>query len=771
MPTTPRRRKVLKPIVIFAFIACLATIFINQSASAHANLLEASPKPSEELEIAPERVIIWFTEPIEPAFSSILVLATSGATVTGGDTEFDPTEPTAMWVPVAPLENGTYTVVWRNVSTVDGHKVAGSFLFAVGEPIGSGTQVDIAEQPLIQSPLDPIVRWIIYVGIAVFAGGLLFDLVIATRVARTADDRSSLLFTQIATISFGFIAIASVVVVVLAQLAQLALQSAIAFDVPIHAIGPGQMLDVATESDWGRYWSWRITAAVLAGLALFAAIQLRRDDPYTQKAEDLEEMSLITETPMGIGAIALGGIFLLLIALTSHNAATPNDIRWFAIGTDIVHVVAATIWIGGIAYLLMASVITARVPDLRSSSVHLEFAARFAPWAIFAVTILVASGIVSSLMQVTIPEALNTPYGRVLGAKILLLVVLIALGIRNNRSVAKFSTADKTSTTSFRRFVALELGVAFVVLLATAGLASLEPARQYAERQGIGVAHDVSHSETISGATIAAKLDPGNTGANTLTVDITDDDGSAFLFATEVRARIKYLDDEFGEYFTPLIERSLGHWRLDDITIGIAGAYQLDVTVVRSDSFDSHISTRFSATSTTFASDLIRPSVKSAMIAFGILIAIAGLAYLVVTVIIAKPVSLNIHPHYSVSAVAITIGIFAILNAFTTGIGIPSESQGNPFPLNQESIQTGEVSYTITCATCHGDTGKGDGPAGLLLNPPPADLAVHVPLHSDTELYNFISDGIAGTPMVAQRDNLTPDQIWHLVNYIRTISE
>ena len=419
----------------------------------------------------------------------------------------------------------------------------------------------------------------------------------------------------------------------------------------------------------------------------------------------------------------------------------------------------------------MASVITARVPDLRSSSGHLEFAARFAPWAIFAVIVLVASGIVSSLMQVTIPEALNTPYGRVLGAKIMLLIVLIALAIRNNRSVAKSSTADKAATTSFRRFVALELGVAFVVLLATAGLASLEPARQYAERQGIGVAHDIRHSETISGAAIAAKLDPGNTGANTLTVDITDDDGSPFPFATEVRARIKYLDDEFGEYFTPLIERSLGHWRLDDIIIGIAGAYQLDVTVVRSDSFDSHISTRFSATSTTFASDLIRPSVKSAMVAFGVLIAIAGLAYLVATVVIAKPVTLNIHPHYSVSVVAITIGIFAILNAFTTGIGIPAESQGNPFPLNQESIQSGQVTYATTCATCHGDTGKGDGPAGLLLNPPPADLAVHVPLHSDTELYGFIADGIEGTPMVAQRDNLTPDQIWHLVNYIRTISE
>ncbi len=767
---TSRMRAFRKPLLVLALLACLAIALIDQPASAHANLLKASPKPSEELNTPPERVIIWFTEPIEPAFSSISVLNPLGATVTSGDTEFDPTEPTAMWVPLGPLDNGTYTVVWRNVSTVDGHKVAGSFLFAVGEPLGAGPQVDIAEQPLIQSPLDPVIRWIIYIGIATFAGGLLFELLIATRVARDEDDRSALLFTQIVSLGFAFIAIASLAFVFLAQLAQLALQTSIAFDVPIHAIGPGQLIDVATESDWGRYWSWRISAVILAGLALVATIQLRRDDPYTKEPEELENMSLITETPMGIGAIAFGGIYLLLITLTSHNAATPSDIRWFAIATDLIHIIAATIWVGGIAYLLTAYVISARLPDVHSPSVLLKFASRFAPLAIFATTVLVASGIVSSLMQVTIPEALNTPYGRVLGAKILLLIILIALAIRNNRSVAKSSSADKTTADTLRRFVAIELSVAFAVLLATAGLASLEPARLYAERKGIGVDDYVTVKETIAGATIEAKLEPGNIGSNNLTVDITDD-GAPFLSATEVRARVRYLDDEFGEYFTPLLERSLGNWSLNDINISVAGAYQLDVTVVRSDSFDSHLSTRFSARSDALAADLIRPSIQTVMTAFGVLIAVAGLAYLVASTITTKPVTFKFRPHQGIAFVAFTIGIFAIVNAYTFGIGIPDEAKGNPFPLTQESVQLGQATYATTCTTCHGDTGKGDGPAGLLLNPPPADLAIHVPLHTDNELYDFIANGIDGTPMVAQRDTLTPDQIWHLVNYIRTISE
>ena len=609
-----RARAIRKPTILIALLACLATILISQTASAHANLLKASPEPSEVLDTSPERVIIWFTEPIEPAFSSISVLNPVGATVTSGDTEFDPTEPTAMWVPLAPLENGTYTVVWKNVSSVDGHKATGSFTFAVGEPVSTGTQIDLAEQPTLQSPLDPLVRWIIYIGIAVFAGGLLFELLIATRVARSEDEHQSFAFAQQTSSRFATIAIAAIVLVILAQVAQLILQSSIAFDVPIYAINPSQLVDVVSGSDWGRYWSWRFTAAILAALALLVASRMIRNARRNFDADDIEDASLVTETPTGIAAIALGGIYLLLIALTSHNAATPADIRWFAITTDLIHIIAATTWIGGIAYLLLASIIAIRTNDQPSRTALIQLASRFAPIAIFATTILVASGIVSSLMQVTIPEALNTPYGRVLGAKILLLVVLIALAIRNNRSVAKSLEPITSSTRSLRRYITLELAIAFAVLLATAGLASLEPARLYAERKGIGVAKFVHLQDTISGAKIEAKLDPGNTGTNNLTVNITED-SAPFLSATEVRARVKYLDDEFGEYFAPLDNPEPGHWKLDDITISVAGAYQLDVTVVRSDSFDSHISTRFSATSATFASDLIRPSIKSAMTA------------------------------------------------------------------------------------------------------------------------------------------------------------
>ncbi len=768
---TSRTRAISIPTVIFATFACVFVFLAAQPASAHGNLAESSPKPSEELDAPPERVIIWFTEPIEPAFSAISVRDSSGAEVTDGSSQFEPTEPTAMWVRLKELPNGTYTVAWRNVSSVDGHKVTGSFLFAVGEPLGAGSETSADEQPILRSPFDPLVRWFIYIGIAVFAGGLVFELLVVARAARSEDQSDLISFARKTSSRFVTVALGAIVVVLIAQIGQLILQTYLAFDDAIAAFNPSQLMQVITESEWGSFWSWRFTAAFLAAIAMFGARQAESRADRKPDHDEFEDAPLSTETPWGIAAIALGGVYLLLIALTSHNAATPEDIRWFAIATDLVHVISATIWVGGIAYLVVASIQAVRSDESQPREMLLRLASRFAPIAIFATTILVASGIVSSLMQVTIPEALNTPYGRVLGAKVLLLAILIALAIKNNRSVAKHIGSDTKNNSSLSRYITVELGVAFAVLLATAGLASIEPARQYAERTGIGVEDYVGYADTISGANIDVKLVPGNTGTNALSVNITDNDGNPFQHADEVRARVKYLDDEFGEYFSPMESPSPGQWQLNDIVIGVTGAYQLDITVVRSDAFDSRVSTRFSAKSATFASDLIRPSVQTAMSAIGILIAVAGIAYLVITTLWRRSKRIDLSVLHGVAGLATVMGILVALNSITLGFGIPAEGKGNPFPLNQESVDMGFATYTASCTTCHGDTGRGDGPTGLALNPPPADLAVHVPLHTDDELYSFIADGIEGTTMVAQLGNLTSDEIWHLVNYIRTISE
>lgn len=97
----------------------------------------------------------------------------------------------------------------------------------------------------------------------------------------------------------------------------------------------------------------------------------------------------------------------------------------------------------------------------------------------------------------------------------------------------------------------------------------------------------------------------------------------------------------------------------------------------------------------------------------------------------------------------------------------------NPVPSDTASINDGRRLYVKNCQSCHGTEGKGDGPSGRALNPPPADLTQHVlpGVHSDAQLFDWISDGFPGSAMPAFRDNLTENQRWNLVNFIRTFAK
>src|SRR5262249_50552822 len=104
----------------------------------------------------------------------------------------------------------------------------------------------------------------------------------------------------------------------------------------------------------------------------------------------------------------------------------------------------------------------------------------------------------------------------------------------------------------------------------------------------------------------------------------------------------------------------------------------------------------------------------------------------------------------------------------------PSASAGilvNPIPPDGSSLAQGKALYDANCAACHGPTGRGNGPLAVTLNPRPADFVLHVNLHSDEGVFNWISKGIPGTAMPAFEDRLSEEQRWHVLNYIQTLVE
>lgn len=100
----------------------------------------------------------------------------------------------------------------------------------------------------------------------------------------------------------------------------------------------------------------------------------------------------------------------------------------------------------------------------------------------------------------------------------------------------------------------------------------------------------------------------------------------------------------------------------------------------------------------------------------------------------------------------------------------PDEASGlvNPYAGNQIAAQKGGMLYQKLCWTCHGKTGLGDGPAGKTLNPKPKNFKLDgVQRQSDGELFWKISNGKG--MMLPYKHSLSEEQLWQLVNFIRSI--
>jgi methionine-rich copper-binding protein CopC len=90
----------------------------------------ASPPVGSQVAAAPARIELWFTEGLEPTFSSVKVLDAGGRQVDRGDSAFNAGEPGHVVVAVPPLAPGRYRVIWRAVS-VDTHVTSGDYSFDV----------------------------------------------------------------------------------------------------------------------------------------------------------------------------------------------------------------------------------------------------------------------------------------------------------------------------------------------------------------------------------------------------------------------------------------------------------------------------------------------------------------------------------------------------------------------------------------------------------------------------------------------------------------
>ncbi len=112
---------------VILLLACLA---LSTGVMGHAMLDHATPHVGSVVKGVPDRVELWFTEPLEPAFSTVKVLDAEGRQVDGRNAAVDDDDRKHLWVSMVSVPPGRYRVIWRVVS-VDTHVTEGDFTFDV----------------------------------------------------------------------------------------------------------------------------------------------------------------------------------------------------------------------------------------------------------------------------------------------------------------------------------------------------------------------------------------------------------------------------------------------------------------------------------------------------------------------------------------------------------------------------------------------------------------------------------------------------------------
>jgi copper transport protein len=724
-----------------------------RTASAHALYERSQPASGARLE-APGQIQVWFTEAVEPAFSELEVLDASRKRVDLQDTSPAPGESKSLLVSVPQLPDGTYMVAWRVLSAVDGHVTRGVFPLVVGE---GGLQVSLEDEPVnYPSPLDVLARWVVYLGALALAGGFIFRLAVSDGVLAALQLPSVARAYDARLRRYGLLCCAAAA---LAMLLGILLQAANAANVGVlEAIGAPFVRLLGTQI--GTIWLAR-----LGCVALLALIIWRLRGPVLDRA-----------------GLVVGVALLLAISLISHAAAIPNG-AWLAVGLDWVHQVAAAAWVGGLfAFVVLLAVARSHAEGDTRTGLVAALVPRFSSLAVVAVIVLAATGLFHSWLQVKTPAALVTLQGGALIVKLLLIAPMLVLGAMN-LFVAKPGLASVIAerrrgitigappiVRRFNRAIVAEAALAVGVLLATGMLTAVQPAREeYARKvrpvELVGTAEDVG---------VKLQIAPARPGPNQFVAELSGNVAPP-NDVQRVQLRFTNIDDDLGASALVLQPREGGGFAATSTNVTVEGTWQIEVVVRRRGLDDVRTAFRTPMTTPDAAAQppsldaVPNPTALPPRQLISMALMVTGLA---LTFWISRTRDVRRRERatlYAASfAVAMIGGVLYARASLAPPLPVDIRSLRNPYPPDSSSIARGRELYEAQCVSCHGLSGRGDGPLAASLRPRPADFRVHMAAgHTDGELFTWLSKGVPGTAMPPFEGQLSETDRWHLINYIR----
>jgi copper transport protein len=553
---TARRRG-----AVALLVAVAAALAVPASASAHAYLVKTSPTAGAILDVAPRTVALTYDEAVEPRFAIISVTNARGQQETTAPVRRSPANPDTLVVPLRHLPSGWYLIYWRAIS-VDGHPVQGGYTFAVGPNPGPPPQFVVPNIARTATSTNVVVaRWVMFLSAMTAIGLFVFRMLVARPLVRRVPGAG------LRRVSAAFCVAAG-----------LSLVAAPAY------------LDIATSVDSLRSpWDlatlvplFRVTASgrayvdlevCLVLFAVAAAIALITDRPQRARRSVAELFALA-------GAIAAAAAALLVPGLGGHAGQTAP--RGLALLFDWSHLVAGSIWLGGLIGLL---VLAGSLPaGLRVAGLA-DCVPRFSNVAFGSVAVLLGSGVGASVLHIPILSALwTTTYGKVILLKVGLLAFALVFGAVNmlvtkpGLVAGRGGGAGVDAPRLLRRTVRAEAVLVASAVLAAAILSSLPPPAAALAQLGESLASvgpgrvaNVVHQDGYALRVLVSPNAPA--ASNSFGVEITKN--GAPLTGADVTLTFEMLDMQMGNQEYQLSETRPGTYSRTAPALVMAGRWGL----------------------------------------------------------------------------------------------------------------------------------------------------------------------------------------------------
>lgn len=727
---------------------------------AHGYIVRAIPEDRATLTRPPARLQYWFSEALEPGFSEINLRNQDGEVVASGGVDADNTALLALRVPSA-LPDGAYIVELRPAFASDGHVVAESRVFFVGDEVGGVTGSAASDAAI---PLEVVWRALLTMAHALLLGTVTLYVLVLVPAWGTPKHPAGRLPPRVMR-RLNRVMWAGIALALAGNVLALVQQTMVFFNVDALQVLTGGLWQVVRiGSRFGDVWNVRVLLLLVVALIHGWSIRNARN------------------APAGVRPLWTVQVWLLALIIGSgsvnSHAAGSLVWPWVAVSVHWLHNLGAALWTGGIAALVLVLPVALAPyePSARRGAL-LAVMRRFSRWIVGVVLVVIASGMLSATHWFFTPSDLATTYGAALAYKLLLIALLLliaglhhvalrpGLAVRLERQLTRivpFAPAQPIIRQFYKligRFGAfgaslrLEVVLVALVLSAASLLASTPIPEPEFLQADLAAPRAV---QSVEGLQIGLTVTPGGPGINTY--DLTLRDATGALNDAEVRVQQVQPERGVRSPWLPLETIDAGLYATTDDAIDQSGRWWSVVDVVRDDVITRAVFVwdiqNEAAILTSRAPSLLHwAALGVVLIALGYALAptarrvLAALDLSPTNVLVAGGMTL-----ISVIVIGASIAFVSEQQARYAATLNPPPQRVNPVPPTQASLDNGEMLYNAHCLRWQSVT---DFRA----------LRANLDELGDDVLYQTTQSGWRDVPPC--EGDLTERERWHIVNYFR----